>query len=304
MEVKWLEDFLTVASTGSFSKAAEQRNVTQPAFSRRIKSLELWLGTDLIDRSTYPTKLTRNGLAFRETAEEAVAMLQGARQSFREHGKTERATLSFASLHALAVNYYPKWISGLQQDGYDMPATRVTARDLHDCVHALKEGESDFLLTHSHVSAPILVDPEEYPSLLLDEEQLLLVSAPDDQGHPLFTLPEGERDKVPFLRYSSNGLLGRVQDYMLKRLGIARNLKVVYENSMAEALKTMALERQGLCWMPERCIERELSNGRLVIVDPNLPVETLNVRLFRATNRSRPAVERFWQFLQARAELD
>ena len=74
MEIKWLEDFLTVASTGSFSKAAEQRNVTQPAFSRRIKSLELWLGTDLIDRSTYPTKLTKNGLAFRETAEEAVAM--------------------------------------------------------------------------------------------------------------------------------------------------------------------------------------------------------------------------------------
>ena len=44
MEIKWLEDFVTLADTSSFSRAAELRNVTQPAFSRRIKQLEGWLG--------------------------------------------------------------------------------------------------------------------------------------------------------------------------------------------------------------------------------------------------------------------
>src|SRR3546814_7081942 len=53
MELKWLEDFVSLANTGNFSRSAEERNVTQPAFSRRIKALELWLGAPLVDRSTY-----------------------------------------------------------------------------------------------------------------------------------------------------------------------------------------------------------------------------------------------------------
>ena len=41
MELKWLEDFVSLANTSSFSKSAKQRNVTQPAFSRRIRALEI-----------------------------------------------------------------------------------------------------------------------------------------------------------------------------------------------------------------------------------------------------------------------
>ncbi len=57
MEGKWLEDFLSVARTGSFSRSAAERHITQSAFSRRIKSLEQWAGAALIDRSSYPTRL-------------------------------------------------------------------------------------------------------------------------------------------------------------------------------------------------------------------------------------------------------
>ena len=63
MELKWLEDFLSLARTGSFSRSAEERHVTQPAFSRRIKSLEIWVGVPLVDRSSYPTHLTPAGQA-------------------------------------------------------------------------------------------------------------------------------------------------------------------------------------------------------------------------------------------------
>jgi len=53
METKWLEDFVSFAETRSFSRSA-----TQPAFSRRIQALEAWAGTDLVDRSVYPARLT------------------------------------------------------------------------------------------------------------------------------------------------------------------------------------------------------------------------------------------------------
>ena len=68
MELKWLEDFISLAETRSFSRSAELRHVTQPAFSRRIQSLEAWLGNELIDRSSYPTRLTPAGEVFYEQA--------------------------------------------------------------------------------------------------------------------------------------------------------------------------------------------------------------------------------------------
>jgi DNA-binding transcriptional LysR family regulator len=61
METKWLEDFVSLAETRSFSRSAQLRHVTQPAFSRRIQSLEAWAGVDLVDRSSYPTTLTPAG---------------------------------------------------------------------------------------------------------------------------------------------------------------------------------------------------------------------------------------------------
>ena len=64
METKWLEDFVSLAETRSFSRSAQLRHVTQPAFSRRIQALEAWTGIDLVDRSSYPTRLTPAGETF------------------------------------------------------------------------------------------------------------------------------------------------------------------------------------------------------------------------------------------------
>ena len=61
MEHKWLEDLVVLAETRSFSRAALMRNITQPAFSRRIQALEAWMGVDLIVRSSYPPSLTPAG---------------------------------------------------------------------------------------------------------------------------------------------------------------------------------------------------------------------------------------------------
>ena len=51
MDQKLLEDFLSLYRHKSFSHAAQERNVTQPAFSRRIRALEEWLGVVLFDRT-------------------------------------------------------------------------------------------------------------------------------------------------------------------------------------------------------------------------------------------------------------
>jgi DNA-binding transcriptional LysR family regulator len=61
MQLKWFEDFLALAQTRSFSRAAELRHVTHPAFGRRIKALEEWSGATLIERGCSPINLTPAG---------------------------------------------------------------------------------------------------------------------------------------------------------------------------------------------------------------------------------------------------
>ena len=53
MDTTWFEDFLAVVEEGGFTRAAERRAVSQPAFSRRIKALEDWVGASLFDRATH-----------------------------------------------------------------------------------------------------------------------------------------------------------------------------------------------------------------------------------------------------------
>ena len=57
MRLEWIEDILAVAENGSFQMACEKRNVSQPAFSRRIRQIEQALGVTLFDRSTRPARL-------------------------------------------------------------------------------------------------------------------------------------------------------------------------------------------------------------------------------------------------------
>jgi dihydroorotase len=92
MDTKWLEDFVSLAETRSFSRSAHLRHVTQSAFSRRIQSLEAWAGADLIDRSAYPTRMTDAGQALYLQAIDILQSVQTARSSLRSHAGAQNAT--------------------------------------------------------------------------------------------------------------------------------------------------------------------------------------------------------------------
>ena len=111
METKWLEDFVSLAETRSFSRSAQLRHVTQPAFSRRIQSLEAWAGADLVDRSSYPTTLTPAGETLYAQALELLQSLHNARAMLRGHGAAAQDVVEFAVPHTLAFTFFPAWVA-------------------------------------------------------------------------------------------------------------------------------------------------------------------------------------------------
>lgn len=293
MELKWLEDFISLANTGNFSRSAEERNVTQPAFSRRIKALEFWLGAPLVDRSTYPTVLTPAGRAFRDVAESMLRQIYQARDELRQAEHQSRSTVRFAALHTLSLTFFPNWLRRIGEELGPL-TTSMVADNMHDCMQALVTGSCDFMLTYAHPGVPLLLDPRRYPFVALAEDSILPVCAPQGERKPLYPLPGTPRSPLPYLAYSPDTILGRIVDLAVAARKTPPHLATIYENSMAEALKAMALEGQGLAWLPASSIRRELKSGSLVRAGDESWSRGMEVRLYRTGDLGRPKMEEVW----------
>ena len=148
MDIGWLQDFLSVAELGNFTRAAEQRNSSQAAFSRRIQALETWLGVTLIDRSVFPTRLTPEGERFREYAAEILKQAVDARISLSGEPSARRDLVRVAMPHVLATGRLPTWWADWSS-GRGLHC-HVIAANVHDTVTALVSGVADLLVCFHH----------------------------------------------------------------------------------------------------------------------------------------------------------
>ena len=140
MDLIWLEDFLAIAEGGGFSRAAERRHVTQPALSRRIRSLEEWLGTPLFERSTHTVALTPAGEMFRPVAEDVLRRIYGGREEAREIARLKAETIHFAATHALSQTFFPDWIRKAESARVDA-AVQLVAANFAACEKLLLDAQ-------------------------------------------------------------------------------------------------------------------------------------------------------------------
>ncbi len=286
METKWLEDFVSLAETRSFSRSAQLRHVTQPAFSRRIQSLEAWAGTDLVDRSSYPTRLTPAGETLYDQSLEMLQSLQTTRAMLRGHSSAGQDFIEFAVPHTLAFTFFPAWVSSLR-DSFGPIKSRLIALNVHDAVMRLVEGSCDLLIAYHHQSQPFQFDSERYEMVSLGEEIVAPYSRADVNGLAQFQLPGRQDHPLPYLGYAPGAYLGLVVDTLLKDAGTAMHLDRVYETDMAEGLKAMALEGHGIAFLPQSAIRKEIKAKKLVsAVSPLMP--PLQVKLEIRAYRERP----------------
>jgi DNA-binding transcriptional LysR family regulator len=305
METKWLEDFVSLAETHSFSRSAQLRHVTQPAFSRRIQALEAWAGTDLVDRSSYPTRLTPAGETLHGQALEMLQALQSTRAMLRGHSAAGQDVIEFAVPHTLAFTFFPAWVSSLREK-FGPIKSRLIALNVHDAVMRLVEGGCDLLIAYHHPSQPLQLDTDRYQMVTLGEEVLSPYSRADAQGQPMFRMPGTPGQPLPYLGYAPGAYLGRVTDLILKQAGTAIHLDRVYETDMAEGLKVMALEGHGVAFLPHSAVRKELRSKKLVSAAPPGMGElelTMEVRAYREKPLGKEApkgtAQALWAYLAA-----
>ncbi|MEZ9426307.1 LysR family transcriptional regulator [Vibrio lentus] len=292
MDLKWIEDFLHLSQYGSFAKAAKARNITQPAFGRRIKLLEEWVGTDLVNRNTYPATFTKAGFRFLKHANDLKQQIDYARlETVREVNNNEKK-VTFHTQHSLSEYVVNKMINEYT-DAFKTTLVYVSPNNLHDSVQAFIDNRSDFLIGLSFKGSRLYVPNPEVESVTIGYECLIPVVATKSDGSALYK--DRKNSNVPLLSYPSNTFFAQVLE---KHGSIAQSLcsfDIVYENAVTHSLKSMALSGHGVAWLPEGFVQEELEQGLLMRFSETISPITAKIKLYRfSTEEMTPGMAKLW----------
>ena len=109
MDIPSLRGFLAVAEHGSFSAAAEELHLTQPAVSKRVAQLELGLGQRLFDRVGHRVLLTRAGEVLLPRARCILQEISDTRRVLANLRGLVDGSLSIVTSHHIGLRRLPPW---------------------------------------------------------------------------------------------------------------------------------------------------------------------------------------------------
>ena len=286
MDSRWLEDFLALVDTGGFSRAAEKRMISQPTFSRRIRSLEEWVGATLVDRSTHTMQLTPAGHRFRSVAEATLRRLELGREEARAVAKASSETLRFASTHVLSLTFFPAWLRRLESDEPSTVTVELTADHMVACEQLMVDGAAQFLLCHHHEAASTRL-AADFRSIHLGDDILLPVMSPR-------LAASATLETAPKLAFAPESGMGRILTAAWSAKGIPAPTHPIFTSHLASVLTAMAKDDRGVTWTALSLVEDDLASGRLVRAgdeEDQIPIE---IRLWRPKARQAPAAEQLW----------
>ena len=295
MQLKWLEDFTVLAQERSFTRAAELRHVTHPAFGRRIRALEAWAGTPLVERGGGPVTLTPAGHSFLETAGQLARNLAQSHEELQSLAGRQARTVTLATGRTLARTVVADWLVRLQpvlQGGELCIRTRALA----ETVALLERNEADFSLLYHHPAIAVQLDARQFLHLTVASDRLVPVARATARGDALYRFGDGT-GPVPYLAYAPQLALGRLVEDHLSHNPHAPRLRRVVECDSADAHYEYVQKGLGVAWLPWSMVHADCQARRLAPAGDARMEVRFDVRLYRPKRRLNPLAEAFWKAL-------
>lgn len=292
MRLEWLEDILAINQTGSFSSAAGRRNLTQSAFSRRIRQIEDYVGVQLFDRSRKPVQLRQMTQAQVSQIEQVAGLLRQLVVDLRRGDRVASNRIVIASQHSLTTSLAPQIIQGIQDRGEEV-YVRLRSANLDECFALLLSRTADLAIVYSlEDSDPFAGDYLEAIDLWSDQLVPVLRS---DLAREVMA---GTVAELPFVAYPNEVFFGTI---MTERILPALAGRTVAQPKAETALTIAALELAaagvGTAWIPLTLARLALAQGRISDLSPVLPSCLLSIRAVRLKGTRSPAEEVIWNHI-------
>lgn len=288
MTIRHLKIFIIVANTGSITKASEILFLSQPTVSVAVKELEHHYGIKLFDRINQRLKITEDGKNFLSYASHAVSIFDDMEKTF---GNPDHQNILHAGASVtVGIHNIPLWVTEFAQI---CPNTKV-----HVKVVASDEIEKNILEnTLDFAVIEGVIHSEYIHSHIIGKDRLIAVCSPSHPFSDKDMVSLKELIKEPLLlREKSSGAYVLLSS-MLHLHGF--DCTPSWESTSIEALKQAAAQGIGIAVLPEKLVEQELLQNKLIrITLENFEMER-SIRLIYHKNKFiSPAMKRFFQIME------
>lgn len=296
MRLEWLEDILAIAQTGSFSGAAERRNLTQSAFSRRIQQIEDHVGVPLFDRSRKPVQLRPMTQAQGAQIEQIAGALRQLVVDLRRGDRVASNRIVIASQHSLTTSLAPRIIQGIQDKGEEV-FVRLRSANLDECFALLLSRQADLAIIYSTPESADQLSGDYLETVEISQDRLIPVLRHD--------LADRIRDEagpaeLGFVAYPHDVFFGTI---LAERILPALSPRTVALPKAETALTMAALELAAagvaLAWVPDSLARLGECLGRVADLSGVLPSCDLTVRAVRLRGTRSPAEDVIWDHMLA-----
>lgn len=256
MNINQLETLIAISKTMSFRKAGELLNLTQPAVSAQIKSLEDEFKTILVDRNQ-PVALTDSGILFLEHAERILLTLEDLRQKLADLHQTPQGHIHLGTTTSIAIQILPRVLSYFQNQ-FPMIKTTIHSMPSSQIMTSVENGLIDVGIAYLFEKNPVL----ETSILYYDTYELVV--SPE---HPMSVLSHTTVENlanIPLIMLSPDTAGRRFVDEIFSKLDIVP--QIVMELSSSEEVKRMVELNLGAAIIAKSSIENEIRQGRLKMI--------------------------------------
>lgn len=256
MNIDNIRTFYQVAQTNSFTQAARDLYLTQPAVSQQIQNLENSLGVTLFDRGRRKVILTREGEILFNYAQKIFGLLHDLESAFENLNELSYGHLNLGATAIMGTYYLPQFIAMFHAEH---PGVKITLniKNSHLVAELVHQDALDLAFGGSSTAHPGL------SRHFLHRESLILVCA---KTSPLLRRPqplkaEDLTGESLILREAGTRVTNTVLAWLRERGIPAPSLLTV--NNM-EATKALVSAGVGVTILPRHTAQEELDAGRLV----------------------------------------
>ena len=291
MRLEWIDDILAVLDSGSLSRAAERRFLTQSAFTRRVRLIEDSVGATLFDRRRKPITLMPGIEALEPELRNLSTQLRKLRIALKAAAGLSRGSLSIACQHAITTTVSPWIVRALTSD--DGASVRVRSGNRDECLMLLLSRDVDFAVMYELPGARGPLDIQALDVVPLGTDLLMPVCIPSMEA-------VSRSGQFPVISYPSDVFLGQIFDRMIAP-NFSENVSVVTkaETALTLAAYQFALRGIGIAWLPQSIVQNSLDRGELIQLDDVLPSQLLEIRMIRLSEGQSDQSNALWRDLCA-----
>lgn len=292
MNLQNLRVFLKVAELEHITQAAEELNLSQPAVTKTIQSLEHEIGLDLIERQGRRIALTHTGRVLQQYAHQLFALEREMEMALAALRNIEGGEITLAANTTAGVYLLPPIVARFLAS-YPQVTLHMSVLNSHEIVEETLNWHLDFGLLEGDVST--------LPQGLLVEnfaqDELVLVVSPQHQwGKRPIVQPTELAEDVLLLREQGSGIREVVEQSLLLHGVRIRPLFTLTDN---EAIKQWVMSGIGAAIVSVHSVRRELENGYLVQVAlAGLDLKPQLSLIRRSDRQLSRAAQVFWTFLR------